>query len=107
MQDLMAALQELTLDEVAAARSCGESRNNSADNEAAPHLPLAPQSVAEPAGGERSTEGEVDPDRAIEVLKWATNCHDMGVLENLRLEMPIAVLNEQVRMYDARSKHAR
>ena len=100
MQDLMVALQELTSEEVAAARSCG----GPAGGEAARRL--APQNVAEPVGDERSTEAEVDPERAIEVLKWATNCSESAVLENLRLQMPIAVLREQMQLYDARSKTA-
>ena len=106
MQDLMVALQELTAEEVSAARSCGGSPGNPGQGEEGPCLPVAPARVADPAGAEPCTEDEVDPALAIEVLKWATSCSELAVLETVRSEMPLAVLNEQVRLYKARSTKA-
>ena len=107
MQDLMVALQEITVAEVRVARSCGGSPDNAADGEAAPPLALAPQNVAGLSGGERSTEDDADPNHAIEALKWTTRCTEMSVLENLRRELPLALVKQQVRLYDARSMQAR
>ena len=91
MQDLMVACQEIDNDELQAARSGGISS-----------LPLiAPASAAEPAGVEDSGKGELDAECAIKGLQWATGCSEMAVLEKLRRELPIAVLKEQMQLYEA------
>ena len=95
LHDLLVVCGELSLDEVykyresiASGRTCGEdgifvvSENTFAD------------------AGESDAKPQIT-ETALAALKWSTSTTDDAIIEGLALQLPLAVLQEQLALYDA------
>ena len=94
LHDLLVACAELSLDEVhkyresiASGRTCGEDG-----------IFVAAENTFADAG-----ESDAKPqitETALAALKWTTGTTDDAIIEGLALQLPLAVLQEQLALYD-------
>ena len=104
MRDLLVSCQEIAREDLLMSRSCGSHFTHSAVAEAAGGSgsghKVAPALAANAA---LCAQDDIDSTRCYKALEFVTGCSDIALLEKLRLELPIAVLKEQLQLYDARS----
>ena len=105
MRDLLVSCQEIAREDLLMSRSCGshlehsQHRENNAGGSGS-GLEVAPALAANAAP---CAQDDIDSTRCYKALEFVTGCSEIAVLENLRLQLPIAVLKEQLQLYDARS----
>ena len=105
MRDLLVSCQEIAREDLLMSRSCGshlehsQHRENNAGGSGS-GLKVAPALAANAA---LCAQDDIDSTRCYKALEFVTGCSDIALLEKLRLELPIAVLKEQLQLYDARS----
>ena len=98
MQDLMAALQEISPEDVALFRAAGQT------GAAVAAATVAAGSSSGCPLEKASAEAEPTDERALvlKALSWSTKLQDHALVVGVANSLPASVLEEQVRLYEAR-----
>lgn len=100
MQDLMAALQEIAAEDVALFRAADKSGSALVQRHSAVAVSSSDVGSREQANAGSDAIGKAD--LTLKALSWSTKLQDHSLVVALADALPAGVLEEQVRLYEAR-----